>query len=122
MDERASTTAKGRIGESRALALLRERGYRIVEQNFRCRCGEIDIVARDRDDTLVFVEVRTRADGARGSALETVGRAKRAQIARVAQVYLLLREPRFRNCRFDVIGITGAEVTLVVDAFRPGLP
>jgi putative endonuclease len=122
MDNRESTTVKGRLGESRALALLRERGYRIVEQNYRCRSGELDIVARDRDDTLVFVEVRTRAGGDRGSALDTVGPAKQAQIARVAQLYLLEREPRFRDCRFDVVGITGDEATIVVDAFRPGLP
>lgn len=122
MDNQETTTLKGRIGESRALELLRERCYRIVETNFRCRSGEIDIIARDRDDTLVFVEVRTRADGERGDALETVGPAKQAQIVRVAEYYLFANEPRFRDCRFDVIGITGDEITLVVDAFRPGLP
>jgi putative endonuclease len=66
----------------------------------------------------VFVEVRTRSRGDRGSALETVGPAKQARIARVARVYLAARRPRFERCRFDVVGITEGAVELVADAFR----
>lgn len=114
-----STAARGRDGERRAAAYLEARGYRIVETNFRCRAGEIDIVARHGGD-LVFVEVRTRADGRRGSALETVNARKRARIARVAEAYLALRAPASASCRFDVLGITGDEIELVPDAFRLG--
>ncbi len=116
----ASTHSKGQAGEERAVALLTSHGYRVVERNFRCRAGELDIIARD-GDALVFVEVRTRADAARGRALETVTAAKQRRVARVAEVYLAARQPAFTSCRFDVVGITGDEVTLVRDAFRLGL-
>jgi len=112
-----TTTGRGRSGEDRAAALLIDRGYAIVERNYRCRVGELDLVARD-GDTLVFVEVRSRADGAHGSALDTVGGAKQRRIARVAAHYLAARHPTARACRFDVVGITGDDVVLVQDAFR----
>jgi putative endonuclease len=114
-----SKVSVGRDGERRAAAYLEARGYRVIETNFRCRAGEIDIVARHGPD-LVFVEVRTRADGRRGSALETVGARKQARVARVAEAYLAMRAPVFSSCRFDVLGITGDEIVLVVDAFRLG--
>ena len=114
-----STTARGQRAEQRAVVELRRRGYRIVERNFRCRLGEIDVVARD-GDALVFVEVRSRADGQRGSAEETVNPAKQRRIARVAAAYLAARQPEFDSCRFDVVGITGERVTVLVDAFRIG--
>jgi putative endonuclease len=112
-----STTARGRASEERAVRALRARGYRILERNYRCKLGEIDIVARD-GETLVFVEVRSRADGARGSALETVSSAKQRRIARVAEHYLAARRPPFRECRFDVVGITSGQLEIVEDAFR----
>ncbi len=115
-----STVDKGKRGEDRIAALLERSGYVVVERNYRCKLGELDLVARD-GDTLVFVEVRTRADGSRGSALETVGPAKQRRIARVAEHYLGVRRPRFERCRFDVVGVTGDDVVIVRDAFRPGL-
>lgn len=102
-----------------AARFLKRAGYRIVERNFRCRAGEIDIVARD-GDTLVFVEVRTRATGEYGTALEAVGAAKQAQVIKVARVYLQMRKPRFEDCRFDVIGITGGQLEHVKAAFVIG--
>jgi putative endonuclease len=112
-----SRSARGKRAEDRAAAHLRAQGYRIVERNFRCRAGELDIVARD-GDTLVFVEVRSRARGHRGDALETVTRAKQTQLIRVARVYLAMQRPAFRSCRFDVVGITAGAITLIRDAFR----
>jgi putative endonuclease len=106
---------KGARGEDRAVAHLRALGYHIVERNYRCKLGELDIIARD-GDTLVFVEVRTRKSARYGTALETVSPAKQRTIARVAQHYLLRQPPR--ACRFDVIGITADELTHIVDAFR----
>ncbi|WP_428267480.1 YraN family protein [Haliangium sp.] len=114
-----STHVKGQRGEDRAVEYLRAQGYHIVERNYRCRAGEIDIVARD-GDALVFVEVRTRAGGERGSALETVTAAKQRRLARVAEAYLALRRPSMGACRFDVVGITAGEITLIRDAFRLG--
>ena len=112
-----SKADRGAEGEALAARHLERRGYRILERNFRCRAGEIDIVARD-GDTLVFVEVRTRSSDRHGSALETVGAAKQAQIVKVARVYLQARRPTFDDCRFDVVGITCGRVELVTDAFR----
>lgn len=108
----------GERGEDRAARALRAQGYRIVERNFRCKAGELDLVARDRDGTLVFVEVRTRIDDRCGGALNAVGYWKQRQVARVAAVYLAMRRPVFDRCRFDVVAITGAELVIVKDAFR----
>jgi putative endonuclease len=100
-----------------AAAFLRRRGYRIVERNFRCRAGEIDLIARD-GDTLVFVEVRARASARFGAAIENVTVAKQRQVARVARWYLAqCREVAPPPCRFDVVGITGDEVEHIRDAF-----
>ena len=114
---RGPTNEKGRRGEDRAARHLASHGYTIVERNYRCALGEIDLVARD-GSTLVFVEVRSRADGTRGTALETVRAGKQRAIARVAAHYLAVRRPDFATCRFDVVGITGDDVVVVRDAFR----
>jgi putative endonuclease len=114
-----STHRRGRAHEELAARELERRGYRVIERNYRCRLGEIDLICR-HGDTLVFVEVRSRAGGDRGTALDTVGAAKRRRIARVAEHYLATRAPDAELCRFDVVGITGGEIAVVVDAFRLG--
>ena len=108
----------GERGEDRAARALRAQGNRIVERNFRCKAGELDLVARDRG-TLVFVEVRTRADDSCGGAVQAVGYWKQRQVARVARVYLAMKRPTFDRCRFDVVAITGPELVIIKDAFRP---
>ncbi len=100
-----------------ATGALLAAGYRIVERNFACKAGELDIVARDAD-VLVFIEVRSRRDGEHGHAAEMVSAAKRAQVTRVARIYLLAREPVFDECRFDVVAITGGVVEIIKDAWR----
>lgn len=120
MSRPASTHSAGRRGEDRAVAFLRASGYRILERNFRCKLGELDIIARD-GDALVFVEVRTRSHGRQGSALEAVSAAKQRQVVRVASYYLASRRMESAPCRFDVVGITGERIELVRDAFRIGL-
>jgi putative endonuclease len=112
-----STFVRGRGAEARAIALLVDRGYAIVARNWRCRLGELDVVARD-GDTLAFVEIRSRADGAHGSAVATVGAAKQRKLAQVAAAYLACVRPVARACRFDVVGLTGDDVVLIKDAFR----
>src|SRR5262245_12058550 len=112
-----TTTERGTSNETRAVDLLIGRGYRIVERNFRCKVGELDIVARDRG-VLVFVEVRSRADHQHGHALEMVGRTKQRRVSRVAQCYLAYRRPCFEEARFDVVAITGDQIELVQDAWR----
>jgi len=95
---------KGRYGEELAAQYLTRHGYRIIQQNFRATCGEVDIVAQDKN-TLVFVEVKTRTGTGFGSPSEAVTHRKRQQISKTALVYLsqqrLLNEP----ARFDVVAI-----------------
>jgi putative endonuclease len=94
----------GKQGETLAVWYLRLSGYRIVERNFRCRLGEIDIIARKRN-LLVFVEVRTRTSGSLQHPLETVDHVKVFRTVQAAQRYLLGTGPSLPFCRFDVIGL-----------------
>jgi putative endonuclease len=93
----------------RAVKYLENHGFTVLQSNFRCRVGEIDIVAREGVE-LVFAEVKTRADLLYGLPCEAVTERKRKQLARVAEVYLatLPRSTRYladMNPRFDVIEI-----------------
>jgi putative endonuclease len=108
---------RGHAAEEAAVALLRSKGYTIVATNYRCKLGELDIVARDGDE-LVFVEVRSRANNKHGDALDAVGHHKQRQVVRVAQAYLSLENPTFGSCRFDVVAQTGDKLDHVIDAFR----
>jgi len=83
---------------------LRARRYTIVARNFRCRAGEIDLVALD-GPTVVFIEVRTRASDRMGTPLESVDGRKQARVARVARQFVAARGWAERDARFDVIGI-----------------
>lgn len=94
----------GRRGEALAAEALRARGFRIVERNYRCRAGEIDLVALD-GSTLVFVEVRSRHGAGVGTPLESVDARKQARVTRVAQHYLAARGGHDRVVRFDVVGV-----------------
>jgi putative endonuclease len=108
---------QGAAAERDAAQLLVAAGYEIVERNFRCKAGELDIIARDAG-VLVFVEVRSRSDDEHGHAAEMVRRRKQRRVIRVARYYVAVAEPRFEHCRFDVVAITGDEVVLLKDAFR----
>jgi putative endonuclease len=105
----------GDAAETRAAEYLARLGYRILERNFTCRMGEIDIVAQ-LADTVVFVEVRSRASASFGSAQETIGWAKRRKLVRAAQLYV---QARGLDCpmRFDVIADTPAGLEHIEDAF-----
>ncbi|MDR3628779.1 MAG: YraN family protein [Desulfocapsaceae bacterium] len=94
----------GRSGEEIAAAYLQREGYRILQRNYRQKCGEIDIIASDRG-TLVFVEVKTRKDAAFGTPFEAVTRKKQRQIGRVAQEYLGRNNLFNTPARFDVVSI-----------------
>jgi putative endonuclease len=99
----------GRWGEQRAVKYLEANGFTVLESNFRCRIGEIDIVARE-GGVLVFAEVKTRADLLYGLPCEAVNEQKQKQLARVAEVYLslhsrLAQDEEAVSMRFDVIEI-----------------
>ena len=80
-----STVDVGSLAEQAAVDFLVDRGYSLVERNYHCKVGELDIVAA-RDDTMVFVEVRSRADDEHGNAIESVHRRKQRKVTRVAEV------------------------------------
>lgn len=104
----------GAAGEKRALAYLQDHGLVLVECNFRCKTGEIDLIMRD-GATLVFVEVRARADMRHGGAAASVTPAKQRRLIRAAQRYL----QRFRMppaCRIDVIAIDAGDLTWLKNA------
>ncbi|MFA5530724.1 MAG: YraN family protein [Thiohalomonadaceae bacterium] len=104
----ASTKALGDEAEHAALRHLADRGLELVARNFRCRCGEIDLVMRD-GATHVFVEVRYRSGSRFGSAAETVDRRKQQRVITAAQLFLQ-RHPRVAlgPCRFDVVALRPA--------------
>ncbi|MDO8684016.1 MAG: YraN family protein [Armatimonadota bacterium] len=103
-------TAKSILGqkaESIASERLRRMGYRQVENNFRCRYGEIDIIAWD-GDCLVFVEVRGRASAEYGTPAESVAKKKQSHLFLAAQTYLSEKQLNDTDCRFDVVEVVFA--------------
>jgi len=96
---------KGVIYEERAAAFLRAAGFEILDRNWACPLGELDIVARNKD-TIAFVEVRARSNPAYGLPAETVTRAKRVKIIKTAQAWIKARGAKADTFRFDFIGIT----------------
>jgi len=94
----------GAFGERVAAAHLEAKGYRIRARNFRCREGEIDLVAED-GDCLVFVEVRTRRGDAFGTPAESVTAAKERRLLTVAKAYLQEHPDVPANQRIDVVGV-----------------
>ena len=110
---------QGRAWEDMALAYLERRGLVLVEANFRCKLGEIDLILRD-GATLVFVEVRQRAAGAPVSAAASIGPAKIRRIIRAAQVYLQ-RFQRLPPCRIDVVAIDGMQLEWLRNAIEAGM-
>ncbi|HEY3807084.1 MAG TPA: YraN family protein [Kofleriaceae bacterium] len=113
-----TTIQVGAANEELAVHTLRSLGYAIVERNFRVKTAEVDIVARDRDGVLCFVEVRSRADDHFGNAAETIDHVKRAKVTRGARAYLALRRPACDRTRFDVVAITGPRIDVIRDAWR----
>ena len=101
---RAARQGLGRTGERLAAEELSRRGYRILEQNFRCSYGEIDLVMEDEQD-LVFVEVKTRRGNAYGLPEEAVTSRKRQKIVQVACHYLDLHTCAERSWRIDVVAV-----------------
>ena len=94
----------GRLGERLAAKFLRRRGYHIIETNFRCRGGEIDIIARQRD-CLVFIEVRTRSSLSFGSPEESITQAKRSRLIFTALTYISSHSKLPEQWRIDVVAV-----------------
>ncbi len=106
----------GQIGEDQALVYLQQQGLTLVERNFRCKGGEIDLIMQ-QGDTLVFVEVRKRADQRYGGAAASVTRTKQARLIIAAQLYL----QRYRMppaSRFDVVALDGETLNWLKNAIE----
>jgi putative endonuclease len=113
----------GQAGEDLACDYLRRQGLRVVERNFRCRAGEIDVVARE-GETWVFVEVKERSGVSHGSAVEAVTAVKIGRVVRAARVYAATRGLWECSLRFDVVAIDwgpdGARIRHERGAFGEG--
>ncbi len=104
--------------EKAALQHMQDTGMRLLEQNFHCRFGEIDLILRDAEG-IVFTEVRYRSGDAHGDGTASVGTVKRGKLVKTAQAWLLAH-PQFAGlpCRFDVIGCSGTLENPVFDWTR----
>lgn len=102
---RGPVNQRGERGETLAAEMLRREGLVVLARNYRCRFGEIDIIARD-GTTIVFVEVRSRADDAFGGAAASIGSVKRARLLKAARHYLATL-PSTPQCRFDAVLLNG---------------
>ncbi len=103
--------------EERVADYLKKRGYRILERNFRCHLGEIDLIAK-LGRTVVFVEVKYRRTEACGEPAEAVDLRKQTRVSNAASYYLYTnRFPSDTPCRFDVAAICGTEIRLIENAF-----
>ena len=117
-----STKARGDAAETRALAHLVARGLLLVERNYRvargprARGGEVDLILRDRDGTLVFVEVRARADARYGGASASIGAVKQQRLVFAAR-HFLRRFAAPPPCRFDVVSVEGDRIEWLRAAF-----
>jgi putative endonuclease len=107
---------QGRQWEEAALSYLQRHGLVLIEANFRCKLGEIDLILHE-GATLVFVEVRQRALGAQVTAAASISPAKIRRILRAAQCYLQ-GLPHTPPCRIDVIAIDGQDIEWLRDAIQ----
>ena len=117
-DKRTDKRKQGDDKERLAESYLVQQNFELIERNFSCKTGEIDLIMRDQD-YLVFVEVRYRENAEFGGALASITRSKQNKLRRTAEFYLL---EKFGNtppaCRFDAIGIEGKDtIEWVKNAF-----
>jgi putative endonuclease len=97
---------------------LVKHGYEIIEHNFRCRTGEIDLIAKE-SGYLVFVEVKYRSNTAKGYPQEAVDFRKIRKISKTAEYYMLIKHISYDTpCRFDVVHILDKDISLIKNAFE----
>ncbi|MDF2539746.1 MAG: hypothetical protein K0S76_2767 [Herbinix sp.] len=107
----------GSIYEQRAADYLIQDGYRILERNFRCKIGEIDLIAKN-EGYLCFIEVKYRSSTFRGFPAEAITAGKIRKITKTAEFYMLLHNiSQNTPCRFDAVVILEQEISLIKNAF-----
>jgi putative endonuclease len=99
------TKPLGRKGEDLAASHLSDKGWDILERNYRTRLGEIDLICQDRN-TVVFVEVKTRMSAGFARPVESVTHKKQAKLRRLIEEYLVSHRLESSDVRFDVLGVT----------------
>lgn len=114
-----NTRVRGMRAEGVAVRYLEKLGYRVIERNFLCKAGEIDLIAR-HDGNLVFVEVRSRHGEQAVDPIYSVDLRKQKKLIRTAEYYLSSRFSQYPVCRFDVVIVTlgnPPDVVVLQDAF-----
>lgn len=123
MASTVTTKSRGDEAEGKALAYLEAQGLQMVERNYRvargpsARGAEVDLIMRDADGTLVFVEVRLRSSAGHGGAAATVSAGKQRRCVLGARHYLMSLS-RLPPCRFDVVAVDGETLTWLPAAFN----
>lgn len=107
----------GTCYEKMAVTYLQQRGLDVLACNYRCRFGEVDIIAKEKD-VVVFFEIKYRKDADKGLPLEAVTKKKQRTISRCAAAYLAYTKCTDCSARFDVIGILGEEIVWMRNAFE----
>ena len=110
----------GKRGEDIAVKALKKKKYKILERNFRCKQGEIDIIAEDSGGTLCFVEVKARSSNAYGTPEEVVNKHKQRRLTEAAYVYLQKNRLELRDMRFDIVSVDlgSGETRILKNAFE----
>lgn len=109
----------GAAQEARASGYLTAKGWKLLAQNYCTRSGEVDLIFRDPEQTVVFVEVKFRTGTSFGLGQEMVNWSKQKRIAKAALVYLKEKKLTNQNLRFDVIALSPEGVEHIPNAFSP---
>lgn len=107
----------GANGEQKAVRFLENEGYKIIEKNYRCKSGEIDIIAMD-GNTLCFIEVKMRSNSSYGPPYLSVTRRKQRQISFSALNYLARLKRNYSGIRFDVVSITSEDNKEKIELYK----
>ena len=110
---------QGNKAEAQAADYLKEKGYKILARNFSCKMGEIDIIAQDKQNTIIFVEVKQRKTNLFGGGLAAVNKAKQRRITLTAAAYIKKTKINYTALRFDIITVTAGVLTHYENAFLP---
>ncbi|QEP44130.1 YraN family protein [Ectothiorhodospiraceae bacterium BW-2] len=113
---RSAPQQRGDHYEQQALTYLQQQGCRLLQRNFRCKVGEIDLIM-ELGEQLLFIEVRYRHTLSHGTSAATVTRNKQQKLIRAAKFWLQYH-PMNRPCRFDVIAIDGGDLNWIQHAFE----
>jgi len=111
----------GKLGEEKAVQYLKDKGYKILERNYKTKLGELDVVAREAK-TICFVEVKTRGSQEKGDPLESITPGKQHKLCRLAISYLKLNNLLGQSARFDAVSVYQdggrTDIKLIKNAFE----